>query len=69
MRDVIKNEALFEAKPAIIRAFNFAKEYTKGTSQYGDDYLEKRDFRIFLTALRVRFEYFVAFNKIDTGRD
>ena len=69
LRDVIKNEALFEAKPAIIRAFNFAREYTKGTGKYGDDYLEKGDFRIFLVALRVRFEYFVAFNKIDTGND
>ena len=61
LRDVIKSNALFEAKPAIIRAFNFAREYTQGTSAYGDDYLEKRDFRIFLVALRVRFEYFVAF--------
>ena len=69
LRDVIQNQALFEAKPAIIRAFNFAKDYTQGTTQHGDDYLEKTDFRIFLIALRVRFEYFVAFKKIDSGKD
>jgi len=43
--------------------------YTKGTGKYGDDYLEKRDFRIFLVALRQRFEYLVAFKQIDTGED
>ena len=69
MRDVIKSEALFEAKPAIIRAFNFSKAYEKGNSKHGDDYLEKHEFRTFLVALRVRFEYFVAFKKIDSGND
>jgi hypothetical protein len=62
-------EVLYEAKPAIMRAFQYAKAYNKGTSKYGDDYLEKRDFRIFLVALRQRFEYFVAFKKVDTGQD
>lgn len=69
LKEVIQSEALYDAKPAIIRAFNFAKEYNKGKSKYGDDYLEKDEFRIFLVALRVRFEYLVAFNKIDTGND
>ena len=69
LKDIIDSEALFEAKPAIIRSFYFAKEYHKGTTKYGDDYLEKKDFRIFFVALRVRFEYFVAFKKIDTGDD
>lgn len=31
--------------------------------------MEKGEFRVFLVALRVRFEYLVAFNKIDTGDD
>ena len=69
LRDVIQNDTLFRAKPAIMRAFQYAKNYTKGTSKYGDDYLEKRDFRIFLVALRQRFEYYVAFKRIDTGED
>lgn len=69
LRDVIKNDQLFEAKPAIMRAFQYARLYTKGTGTHGDDYLEKRDFRIFLVALRQRFEYLVAFRKIDTGND
>ena len=52
-----------------MRAFQYARMYTKGTGKYGDDYLEKRDFRIFLVALRQRFEYLVAFKQIDTGED
>ena len=35
----------------------------------GKDYLEKRELRVFLIALRQRFEYFQAFKKIDTGGD
>ena len=31
--------------------------------------MEKTEFRTFLVALRVRFEYFVAFKKIDSGND
>ena len=32
LKEVIQSQAIYDAKPAIIRAFNFAKEYTKGTS-------------------------------------
>ena len=52
-----------------MRAFQFAKKYSKGKSKYSDDYIEKREFRTFLVALRQRFEYFVAFKKVDTGND
>jgi hypothetical protein len=58
IRDVIKLENLFDAKPAIIRAFNFSKNALPGKSKYGADYIEKKEFRIFLVALRQRFEYF-----------
>lgn len=69
LRDVIKDPDLSEAKPAIMRAFQYARLFTKGTGVHGDDYMEKRDFRIFLVALRQRFEYLVAFRKIDAGGD
>ena len=52
LRDVIQNDTLFKAKPAIMRAFQSAKNHSKGTSKYGDDYIEKREFRTFLVALR-----------------
>lgn len=41
LRDVVKNEALLEAKPAIMRAFQFAKNAVpaKKGDKYGDDYI------------------------------
>ena len=67
IRDVIKLDNLFDAKPAIMRAFQFAKDALPGKSKYGADYIEKKEFRIFLVALRQRFEYFQAFKRIDSG--
>jgi len=69
IRDGLQLQDLFEAKPAIIRAFNFAKDAVPGKNKYGADYLEKKEFRIFLVALRQRFEYFQAFKRIDSGGD
>ena len=71
IRDILNCDQLFDAKPAIMRAFQYAKDYTpsKDGKGYGDDYIEKSEFRVFLIALRQRFEYFQAFNKIDTGND
>ena len=71
MRDVLKSDSLFDAKPAIMRAFQFAKDFcpSKKSNKYGNDYVEKREFRVFLVALRQRFEYLQAFKRIDTGND
>ena len=54
IKTAIKSEQLFDAKPAIIRAFQYAKDYYKSAkpSPHGDDYIEKREFRVFLMALR-----------------
>jgi hypothetical protein len=71
LRDVIHNQALFEAKPAIMRAFQYAKDSVPGKKGdvYAQDYIQKSEFRIFLLALRQRFEYWQAFNRIDAGGD
>jgi Ca2+-binding EF-hand superfamily protein len=69
IRDGLQLEDLFEAKAAVIKAFNFAKDAVPGKAKYGADYLEKKEFRIFLVALRQRFEYFQAFKRIDAGGD
>ena len=72
IRDTLKLESIFNAKPAIIRAFEYAKSYcpAKGKNKkYGDDYVEKREFRVFLVALRQRFEYQEAFKRIDYNDD
>ena len=63
MRDVLKLDEVFDAKPAIMRAFQIAKNCTKSkrTDVKGDDYIEFREFRFFLLSLRQYFEYYVAF--------
>lgn len=63
---------MFNAKPAIIRAFNYAKNYVpaKGKNKkYGNDYVEKKEFRVFLLALRQRFEFQEAFKRVDYNND
>jgi hypothetical protein len=59
IRDVLKSDHLFDSKPAIMRAFQYAKDYvpSKKPGGYGSDYIEKKEFRVFLIALRQRFEY------------
>ena len=71
VRDVLQCDDMFDAKPAIMRAFQFAKDFcpAKSNNKYGPDYVEKREFRVFLVALRQRFEYLQAFKKIDSGGD
>ena len=41
------------AKPAIKGAFEFAKDYSKAKAgdKYGDDFIEKKEFEVFLMAL------------------
>ena len=70
MRDVLKIDELFDAKAAIMRAFQIAKNCTKSSrGEAGDHYIEFREFRFFLLSLRQYFEYFVAFNRVDTSND
>ena len=56
VRDVLLLDDFFDAKPAIMRAFQVSKDAVPG-GKYGADYIEWREFRIFLLALRQRFEY------------
>eukprot|EP00116_Pleurobrachia_bachei_P009074 sb/3469336/ len=71
MRDVICIDELFDAKPAIMRAWQIAKNCTKSkrSDGHGDDYIEFREFKFFLCALRQYFEYFVAFSRVDADDD
>ena len=64
IRDVLRCDALFANKRPIHRAFHLAKKVgPKGKSGKGDDYLEKREFRLFLQLLRQYFEYMQAFSR------
>ena len=69
IRDVLQMDAVFDAKPVIMRAFQIARDVVparKMVNKLGDNYVEFNEFRIFLLALRQRFEYWVAFKKIDS---
>lgn len=53
-----------------MRAFMASKAITKSKSPHGDDYITKgEEFRFMFKFLRQYYEFFVAFNKVDTGRD
>ena len=57
-----------EAASAIKSAFNFAKAYVK-TDLKSDEFIEKAEFRYFLVALKMRFQYLMAFKRIDRNSD
>ena len=53
----------------MIRAFNAAKSKLKSKNSYGDDYVSRAEFRYLLKYLRQYYEYWVAFDEIDTDDD
>ncbi len=61
MRDVLKCDELFDCKDAVNRAFHFAKKASTGEDKHGPDFLEFREFRLFLQTLRENFEFYQAF--------
>ena len=69
LRDVIGLQCLFDAKPVIIRAFQSAKKKLKANNPHGDDYVSKAEFRFLLMYLRQYYEYWLAFNLVDTDDD
>ena len=69
VRDVIQLPELFELKPVLIRAFNRAKTALKASSQYGDDYVSKAEFKYLIQYLREYSNYWFVFNQIDTSKD
>jgi hypothetical protein len=69
MRDILRLPALFALKPVLIRAFYAAKDKVKSQKSYADDYISKGEFRILLKFLRQYYEYWVAFDRVDTDHD
>ena len=71
IRDVLGIDEIFNAKPAIMRAFQIAKDATESrrSDGVGDDYIEFREFRFFLLSLRQYFEYWVSFKTISSDED
>lgn len=70
IRDVLKIDAIFDAKQAIMRAFQIAKQSKPSKrGKIGDDYVELREFRYFLLSLRQYLEYWEAFRRTDENQD
>merc|ERR1712226_181467 len=45
------------------------KNVAKSENPHGDDYIQWPEFRLFLQTLRQFFEYYEAFNRLDSGED
>lgn len=60
---------LFDIKPVIIRAFIAARDKVKSRHSYGDDYVSRAEFRLLLKYLRQYFEYWIAFDRVDSDQD
>ena len=69
MRDVIQLPLLFDLKPVLMRAFQAAKNKLVSKNAHGDDYVSRAEFRYLLMYLRQYYEYWVAFDEIDTDDD
>merc|ERR1712184_30346 len=52
IRDVIAVDELFDAIPAINRSFHHVKNVSKTPNEHGPDFIEFREFRLFLQTLR-----------------
>ena len=69
VRDVLQSDALFDAKPAIMRAFQAAKNVVDTKTILGADFIERAEFRALLVYLQRYFELYAMFQRMDTGND
>jgi len=70
IRDILKLDELFDAKPAIMRAFMAAKEHkAKSGKGHSPDYVERAEFRLLLVFLRRYFELWEMYETMDASRD
>jgi hypothetical protein len=69
MRDVLKLPKLFVLKPVLMRAFMAAKTKNTATNKISDDYVTFGEFRHLLKYLRQYYEYWLAFDRINSDHD
>ena len=70
MISVLDCKILFENKKVVLRAFQAAKDVNpSGRNSVGDDFIDKKEFRIFLQYLRDYFELGVMFERMDNSGD
>lgn len=68
LRDVLQLEDVFDAKPAIKRAFHAALKYVHGDNP-GPEFIKKKEFRVFLEFVQRYFELWVMFKTVDASMD
>jgi len=69
MRDVVGLPILFENKPVLMRAFQAAKSVAPSASDKDDNYIQKKEYRLLLQYLRQYYEFWLAFERLDTDDD
>ena len=69
VRDVLKSDRLFEAKPAIMRAYQAAKNAVPGENKLSADFVERKEFRLLLLYLKRYFEIHSMFSEADSDHD
>ena len=69
LRDVVDLPVLFDIKPVLMRAFQAAKSVAPSASKSDDDYIQKKEYRLLLLYLRQYYEYWLAFEKLDSDGD
>lgn len=61
-------EEIYNCKPALMRAYHASKGLKKGKKGgRDDDYVSRIEFRMLLVYLKLYFELFNIFSKLDTG--
>eukprot|EP00746_Dinoflagellata_sp_MGD_P151478 gnl/MRDRNA2_/MRDRNA2_83069_c0_seq1.p1 gnl/MRDRNA2_/MRDRNA2_83069_c0~~gnl/MRDRNA2_/MRDRNA2_83069_c0_seq1.p1 ORF type:complete len:2124 (-),score=461.30 gnl/MRDRNA2_/MRDRNA2_83069_c0_seq1:152-6523(-) len=69
IQTVLQIQQVFDAKPAIMRAYQAAKNSMPSKSAHGADYVQRTEFRILLQFLAHYFELWCVFGIIDAGND
>ena len=54
-----------QLKSSMLESFNFAKKASSGDDKHGPEYLELREFRLFLQTLVQHLAYLKAFSKYE----
>ena len=67
MRDVLELPELFEAKPVLIRAYQASKDKVQAKHTFGDDYVSKAEFRFLLIYLKLYYNIWIEFERLDIG--
>jgi hypothetical protein len=69
VRDILMLPELFDLKPVIMRAFQTAKKSSRSVKKTNDGFIHRGDFRLLLKYLRIYYEYWIAFSRVDTDHD